>query len=973
MKLAATLLLGLLLGASTLVAEAGVKAGGDVAASQGKSVAVKPEGNAASQVQVPVRGLVQRAIIDNLSPGELAAGLPLSVTVTLYLYEGKRASLDDLESQLRVYVDSQEAQPLVRGVAPDGASSAAATGKAQITLRVTAPSPLPAGRTVTVSVYSTADRRDVAFEKIEVGAMALGASSPTSSTAVRNEAPQWSFIAGGLVGVALITVLAFLIRRWVVELSKSRQRISDLELQVAVAAAAPSSSANAAGTTSATPRPVPPGQPAELPAGLLEALRRGELVLVIGAGVSAQAGLPTSRTLWLELLDQAASSGTTIDPDLFERVKGLVATGSSESAAETVVSLLGRDKVLEGLHATLIESREPAALHELLARLPWRAVIDLTWDDLMPKALASRTGLAQDAPKQFTPLSHEGIAQTLREGRLALLKPLGRLGGPDGVALTHREYRLALSRAPEFERSMAAMFATRTLLFMGFSLEGLEQFLGGLPPSLDAGDRRHFALMPANAGMVDIWESGLGRRFGVQLLSFHPSPDWRELGQAALTLLTEVSATQSAGAKHPQAVAPGTERLQYLHLKSIGLFRDLRVNFEPGWTVLLGSNGGGKSTILRAVVLALAGNDARAQTVAGRLLRSGERSGSVELGIGNSTMTCTLVRDGPKVLLQSPQTTLLQAGQVLVLGFPALRGLSTTAVRGPTSVPAANPSVDDVGPLLLGGVDGRLDNLQQWVVNTALRAEGSPKGREAQMMSTFQQILTDIVPGGELRFARVDRETWQVILSSRDGEVRFDSVSQGMSAILNWVGILLQRLYDVYPSSLRPENEAAIVLVDEIDAHLHPDWQRRLVWLCRRHFENVQFIVSTHSPMLAGSVAAKELRLVARDEDGEVSCKQPMVDMQGQKAEDILVSPLFQLDSTRNMQAEQDINEYTRLFEKLNLEPHEQERLNQLSHRADVLNYGGSIEERHEVDALRARVHERLARLADDSAQETSS
>lgn len=906
-------------------------------------------------------GLIQQAVIDSVSPAELDPGRPMRVTVTLSLREAATVSRGDLESALRVTVDAIDAAPTSETTLAENAPSLPASTKTQLTLRVNAPPSLQPGRDVAISVYSVVDRRDVATAKAVVRPAALPPSSAASDSARQPFTWQnWTGIAGLAFGLLAI---ALSLSRHLAMRAEIARKVAEASTEAQAALLAHSDIASPESPQESTKDlPTTVGQAAELPPALFEALQRGDLVLVTGTGIAAHAGLPTSRRLWAQLLDELA--GTDIDSATIERVKELVSRGSPESAAEAVVSFLGRDRVMAGLQSKLVDGRAPSPLHRLLVRLPFNAIIDLTWDNLMQRALAERSGVAS-ALRVVTPHSHERMAQLLREGQQTLLKPLGYLGAPEGVAITHLEYRLALSRAPEFDRSLAAMFGTRTLLFMGFSLDRLEQFLAGLPPSLGSSERRHFALMPANAGMVDLWESGIGRRFGVQMLPFTPSPDWRELSAAAESLMASVkAAAQDANAPQFQPAASAT-RLQHVHLKSIGLFRDLRVDFEPGWTVLLGSNGGGKSTILRAVVLALAGErDHRSQSAASRLLRNGEQKGSIELGIGGATMTCTLDRDNTKVRFQSPQTTLLEAGQLLVLGFPALRGVSMASMRGPTSAPAANPSADDVAPLLLGTVDGRMDNLQQWVVNTALRSEVAPKGREAQMLNTFQQVLSDIVPGGGLSYKRVDRTTWHVILTDRDGETRFDSVSQGMSAILNWVGVLLQRLYDVYPKSRKPESEAAIVLVDEIDAHLHPDWQRRLVSLCRKHFENVQFIVSTHSPMLAGSVAARELRVVERDEvSGQVTCRQPSVDMSGQKAEDILVSPLFSLESTRSIEAELIIKEYVALFERFELEPEEQARMEVLEMRVNELNHGGTVDQRQQLEVIRERVRKKMAEM----------
>src|SRR5262249_50372542 len=163
-----------------------------------------------------------------------------------------------------------------------------------------------------------------------------------------------------------------------------------------------------------------------------------------------------------------------------------------------------------------------------------------------------------------------------------------------------------------------------------------------------------------------------------------------------------------------------------------------------------------------------------------------------------------------------------------------------------------------------------------------------------------------------ISYGGVDRETWTVLLQTPDGLVPIDSVSQGMSAIFNWIGVLLQRLYDTYSNSPNPEREPAIVLIDEIDAHLHPSWQRQLVQLTKKHFPNVQVVATSHSPLLAGSVDHSQVRIVTRV-DGKMSAVAPRENLEGQKAEDILTSSLFQMPTTRSPEAEETIKRYFEL------------------------------------------------------------
>jgi energy-coupling factor transporter ATP-binding protein EcfA2 len=941
-------------------------------------LAINPAGNAATPINSGAgkepsasdTGASSPSSPSYAAPGPLVVGAELkslsptplfpngSAMVTLDLLVTRPISQSAVADALRIYVDSVPAARIEVGGAPTALPAVSASPSSsplgpprfqtRITLFVRVPElPRALGlRNARVSVYSLPDQLEVASAEFKYSNYGQSSSLEFLADFVRlGEGPVWAAI---ILPVLIAFLVFYLARR------SSSARIRDLESTVLVERGRVNALARSADP--ATVAPPRAGLAPVIPEDLYRALGRRDLVLVLGAGVSAQAGLPVGHALWLNLLDRYADK----IPEAMADRETLVARGSSDRAAELVISLLGRDKVVEALIAELMRGETTSRLHDLIAGLQVPAFIDMTWDDRMSRALASASA------SEFVPSRFQGLSECLREGRLALIKPLGDLRQPDGVSLTQREYRAALGRAPEFERSLAALYTTKTLFFVGFSLEGIENFMNSLPPQVESPDQRHYALCADEPGVGDLWQTGYGRRFGVELLPFQPSADYREVTQMVEKLVERSRLSSISRGEHP---APISARLTYLEVESIGRFdRKLRLDFEPGWTLLLGDNGGGKSTLLRAAALALAGNDPRAVLVAGRLLRSGSDHARIELGITGGRILTTLARDGANVALTSPQVTALQAGQVLVLGFPALRGVSFSAVRGPTADQTGHPSVDDIGPLLQGAVDGRLDNLHQWLVNTALRAEKWPRGRESRMLDTFQELVSEMVPGGVLEYSHVDRSTWQVMFKAENVLVRFDSVSQGMSAILNWIGLLLQRLYETYPRSPKPEAEPAIVLIDEIDAHLHPEWQRRLVTLTRSHFPGVQVIASSHSPLLAGAMKRDELRIVAWDSAAnQMSADRPKEELSGQKAEDILLSSLFSLSTTRSMEAERVIQEYFRLFQKLDPSDADRLRMAELKGSLNELNFGPDREQRQRLQENREEVERARLTVTPDS------
>lgn len=87
-------------------------------------------------------------------------------------------------------------------------------------------------------------------------------------------------------------------------------------------------------------------------------------------------------------------------------------------------------------------------------------------------------------------------------------------------------------------------------------------------------------------------------------------------------------------------------------------------------------------------------------------------------------------------------------------------------------------------------------------------------------------------------------------------------LSDGERGVLALLLDLTRRLGQVHGKSKTPENEPAIVMIDELDLHLHPRWQRRIARLLLESFPNVQFIATTHSPQIVGEVAPNRIRQV---------------------------------------------------------------------------------------------------------------
>ena len=131
-----------------------------------------------------------------------------------------------------------------------------------------------------------------------------------------------------------------------------------------------------------------------------------------------------------------------------------------------------------------------------------------------------------------------------------------------------------------------------------------------------------------------------------------------------------------------------------------------------------------------------------------------------------------------------------------------------------------------------------------------------------------------------------------------------------------------------------PLEGKGIVLIDEVDLHLHPLWQRRILSQLHSTFPNIQFIVSTHSPIIvvgAGNIA----QIVHLSESDEAA----NTDVETENIGQILLSDLFGLESLFSPEWDRMISEQDMLLSKTDLSEAEKEKLDKLNQDLSKLSY----------------------------------
>ncbi|MFP2899546.1 AAA family ATPase [Corallococcus sp. 4LFB] len=308
----------------------------------------------------------------------------------------------------------------------------------------------------------------------------------------------------------------------------------------------------------------------------------------------------------------------------------------------------------------------------------------------------------------------------------------------------------------------------------------------------------------------------------------------------------------------------------------------------PGWHVIIGDNGAGKSSFLRALALGLVGTE---EAVALRQdwsewLRAGADRGDIRLKVSWDERYDKF--EGPNVPLR-PRSLNTQIGLVpipidrqSVRTFLTMKGVSSSetnsqylgyAKHGPGWFSASygpfrrfsggdleqeklfrsNPKL--ARHLSVFGESVALSECLEWLKLLQFKKlEGDPEG---EILKSLKQFINqpDFLPN-EAHLESISSNGVRFV-DGNGCEVPVENLSDGYRSILSMTFELIRQLARTYgfdkifaPGDPTTIIVPGVVLIDEIDAHLHPVWQRRVGRWFREHFPNLQFIVTTHSPLI---------------------------------------------------------------------------------------------------------------------------
>ncbi|MCT7986893.1 AAA family ATPase [Laspinema olomoucense] len=223
----------------------------------------------------------------------------------------------------------------------------------------------------------------------------------------------------------------------------------------------------------------------------------------------------------------------------------------------------------------------------------------------------------------------------------------------------------------------------------------------------------------------------------------------------------------------------------------------------------------------------------------------------------------------------------------------------------------------------------RLADLQTWFQKEAIAA--LQRGKMRPSYDVVKWAILRCIPGADDLWFDGDRA--EIVVSLENEPIPFSNLSAGqkmMVALIADIAIkvvnqntkFLSEVVDPNPEIIPPilQQTPGLVLIDEIDVHLHPKWQRRVVNDLKTTFPSIQFVCTTHSPQVIGQIEPECLRILYEDNTGKICTITPK---QGLGMDSSWILQNLMGASARDIKIEEDLEQ---IFDTIDAENYSQAR-----------------------------------------------
>ncbi len=374
-----------------------------------------------------------------------------------------------------------------------------------------------------------------------------------------------------------------------------------------------------------------------------------------------------------------------------------------------------------------------------------------------------------------------------------------------------------------------------------------------------------------------------------------------------------------------------------LELEGINCFKDKqRLDLSDGkgnfskWTIILGDNGIGKTTLLRVLDRMQPINKENDNKISSRSGLSNTYFKSEQYNISLSLIEQQNIVEFTASASKNSKFTFLSVSELLTNNFLLSYGASRRMSKNP-NISQKESTLNKFTSLFDDSIE--LINAEEWFLQKemiSLKANEKTKIKYKNDFELVKNILIDILPNVlDIRVKEINETNSKLLLEVQINEnewIHIRDLSFGYQTLTALIVDIAANMMEQYPESDNPLAEPVIILIDEIDLHLHPKWQRTVIEKLSHHFPNAQFIATSHSPLIVQAAQDQGANIVVcRKEGDQVIIDNNPDEVKGWRIDQILTSDLFETDSSRSIGTQENIDNYVKLKGKSNLSNDEQD------------------------------------------------